>query len=375
MLAVNPPPTTIAFGKNFPSPGDLKTGDILFARTPTPIDPVVPVLMKQILATDPLGQVRVGDYLGPDLVFQTALAAGRQDIATQAYVLYVAWTPPTSILIQADKLNLSPQRVALIISILMTEFAELTESWFGLTLLEFFTKPLVELLVKVFEGDIRDGFFVGHCALVICEDDGIDPTTSEPYVIEANTTSFNHYGVAMHPYFVDKDGLVGNEHFRSWAAYRASRGDHVWSARPKALIEADEQTAERIRRELRQASKLYLGRSYGFFDSAVYGDTGRLYCGEFVYSTFRDVQEGRKGSPPLPTVPPVGEDVRTWQWMRAHNPPKAQGDIGSMIEACFRDRKIERYIRNREFFILTVQMLYLSAYLKPNFFADGVPYQ
>lgn len=374
MPAANPP-TTIDFGKNFPSPTDLQTGDILFARAPTPIDPVVLVLMTQVLATDPLGQVRVGDYLGPDLVFQTAMAAERPDIATQAYVLYVAWTPPISLFSQTVKLKLSPHRVALIMAILMTEFSELTEDWFGLTLIEFCTKPLAQLLLKVFEGDISDGFFIGHCALVICEDDGIDPTTSEPYVIEANTTSFNHYGVAMHPYFVEKDGQVGTERFRSWAAYRASRGDCVWSARPKALINADRQTAERIRSELRQTSKLYLGRSYGFFDSAMYGDTGRLYCGEFVYSTFRDVLEGRRGSPPLPNVPPVGEDVRSWQWMRANNPPKVTGDIGHMIEACFKDRDIERHIRNRKFFILTVQMLYLSAYLKPDFLANGEPYQ
>ncbi|MDQ7954769.1 MAG: hypothetical protein RET84_02620 [Pseudomonadota bacterium] len=370
MPDADPPPTTIDFGKNFPYPRDLRTGDILFARTPTPIDPVVLVLMTQLLEKDPLGQVRVGNYLGPDLVFQTAMAAGRPDIATQAYVLYVARTPPISI--EMLKPKLSPKRVALIIAILMTEFRELTEDWFGLTLLEFCTKPLGRLLLKVFEGNIRDGFFIGHCALVICEDDGIDPTKSEPYVIEANTTSFDQYGVSMHPYFVDKDGEIGAERFRSWASYRASRGDCVWSARPKALIDAAPQTAERIRSELRRTAKLYLGRSYGFFDNKLYGDTGRLYCGEFVYSTFRDVL---KGSPPEPTVPPVGEDVRTWQWMRAHNPPKVPGDIGYMIEACFRDRDIERYIRNRKFFILTVQMLYLSAYLKPDFLANGEPYQ
>ena len=366
-------PTTIEFGKNFPCPEKLQTGDILFARTPTPTDPVVLVLMTHILATDPLDQVRVGDFLGPSLVFQTAMAARRPDIATQAHVLYGAWTPP--ILIDMVKPNLSPKRVALIIAILMTEFSELTEDWFGLTLLEFFKKPLARLLLKVFEGDIRDGFFIGHCALVICEDDGIDPTKSEPYVIEANTTSFDQYGVSMHPYFVDKDGQIGTERFRSWAAYRASRGDWVWSARPKALIDADPPTAERIRSELQRTAKLYLGRSYGFFDSEKYGDTSRLYCGEFVYSTFRDVLEGRQGSHPHPTVPPVGEDARTWQWMRAHNPPKDKGDIGHMIEECFQDQQIKRYIENRKFFILTVQMLYLSAYLRPDFLANGEPYQ
>lgn len=378
MTAANPPPpTTIDFCKNFPCPTDLQTGDILFARPPTRTDPVEMVLITEVLAMDPLGKIRVGDYLGPGLVFRTAMVAQRPDIANQAYVVYVAWTSPISLSIKMIELNfeLSPKRIALIIAILMTEFSKLTENWFGLTLVEFCTKPLVQLLLKVFEGNIRDGFFVGHCALVICEDDGIDPTTSEPYVIEANTTSFDQYGVSMHPYFVDKDGQVGNDRFRSWAPYRASRGDCVWSARPKALIGAPPQVAERIRSELRQTAKLYLGRSYGFFDSEVYGDTGRLYCSEFVYSTFRAVLEGRQGSLREPTVQPVGEDVRTWQWMRAHNPARVEGDIGHMIEACFRDPDVEPYIRNREFFILTVQMLYLSTYLEPNFLANSEPYQ
>ena len=368
-------PTTIDFGRNFPDPTTLQTGDILFARATTRIELSDSLAIKQLLISSGLGQIKLGDYVGPDLVLRSALMARRTDLATQTYAIYARWSASALLEDAAIKFRLDRERIALIVAILMTEFPELTEDWFGLTLLQFFSKPLARLLLKVFAGDVRDSFFVGHCALVICEDDGLDPAKRQPYVVEANTTSFSHYGVAMHPYYIQDDGQVGKDRFRSWASFRASRGDSVWSARAKALINADPRTAERMRVALRRAAKMYLGRSYGLFDSSTYGDTGRLYCGEFVYSTFRDVVEGGAGSPPQKGVPLVGEDTRTWQWMRANNPPKKPGDIGSTIEECFRDRDIRRYIRNREFFILTVQMLYLSSYLEPNFLANGEPYQ
>ena len=41
------------------------------------------------------------------------------------------------------------------------------------------------------------------------------------------------------------------------------------------------------------SAKSHLGRPYGFFDNPALGDTDRLYCSEFVLSTFRQArQEG-----------------------------------------------------------------------------------
>ena len=359
MSTTTPIPVKIEWGVNYPDPSQLRTGDILFARRRNP-QTVLSLLTLASRLNALEVNMTVGQYIGPSLMREVALLANSPELVEDARVLTLKATGPT-------KVNQSMKELVFFLAILYIEFRWLVKDWFGVNVIEFLTKmPLVRLLLRAFDGHIKDGFFVGHCAMVVRESDGIESSAGKAYVIEANATSFDHYGVNITPYYEESDDNNTGP-LRSWAAARAKNGDCAWMARHVALVDNAAPRVAAARQALLCAAKTYLGRGYSFFDDPAAGDSGRLYCSEFIYRAFEDVRQGLDGSAPFPELTAVDTGVRTWRWMKDHNPPGPdESDIGHAIEAVWDDWQTGPYVRNRKFFLFTVQMLWLTAAMDSN---------
>ncbi len=362
-------PTPIQWGVNFPDPQALRTGDMLFARK-VPKSPLEASAVFFSARLNPAQlEMRLPDYLGPALTLWLESGDDRHsgvlERLTESQLTTMRGTAEAA---GSD----NAKRLAFLIAILRAEFGELFEQWFNLTVDAFLKHPLAQVLLNALSGELKDGFFIGHCALVLRERDGKpdDGPQSTAWVIEANATSFAHYGVSIRPYHVDDDGADGR--FRSWAAFRASRGDAVWHSRHLALDKAEDAATWAIRAQLAVRAKTYLGRSYSFFDAPAFADDGRLYCSEFIHRAFDDVRSGAGGEAPHGEIDRV-DDRRRWLWMKNNNPPGSE--IGKAIEAAWTDARIRDYVypppghpdhhpEGRPFFVLTVQMLWRSGVLK-----------
>jgi cell wall-associated NlpC family hydrolase len=304
----------------------------------------------------------LAEYLGPRLSLPLARSDGeRRELAARL---------PTLERAGAD--DLGPKRIALLVAILRAEFGQLFEQWFGLTVEAFLRHPLARVLMQALGGELDAGFFIGHCALVLRLRDGAhsDAAEAQPWIIEANATDFANYGVRMRPYVVDppEDGR-GDRH-RSWSARRASRGNFCWHARHAAMDGGDDAARQAASEALVVHAMRYLGRSYSFFDSPQFADDARLYCSEFVFRAFDDSRLGLQ-APPRPALERL-DDRRRWGWMKANNPPDSP--IGRAIAAVWADSTTRNHVfppeghpeyhpQGRPFFILTVQMLWRSAWL------------
>jgi hypothetical protein len=362
------------FNIKYPHPRDLRTGDVLFPRKPKPLiesffNPISlwSVNERQMTVGGLLAKKGLADLAPldlPGLEFDTLYARPRRDL---------------EMLEGADDRN-NPARLLFLIRILRVAFRDLTVDWFGMTVDQFLRNPLVKVLMRALDGDIlnNDGFFVGHCAIVLREDDGAhsDDTSADDgngnvYVIEANVSDFDHYRVAIHPYHVKGDGADGR--WRGWLNFRASQDNLVWHSRHTALDGAPEAAVAPVRQALLASAKTYLGTAYSFFDDSAFGHPGRLYCTEYVYRVFDDVLTGALTPPAHPELLAV-DDTRTWQWMKDNNPRVKEGDMGDVIRDALADPVIGPHVAGKPFFILTVQMLWRSARLAAKFKPFGEPY-
>ena len=154
-----------------------------------------------------------------------------------------------------------PRVIKLLIEILTaSDFGELVKNWFNVELpktpSQFRDDPLIGLLMDLLSADdVRNEVFVGHVGLVIRERGNV-------YIIERNITSYSHYRVSIHPYYVrvdvDRCGLYLNKKYAEylthndsmkddtdyalpeaqasgWVNRRAAKLEHIWHARPKSL--------------------------------------------------------------------------------------------------------------------------------------------
>ncbi len=362
------------FNIKYPHPRDLRTGDLLFPRKPVTLEKGIfdPLslwspLQRQktvgeLLASKSLSEFAALDL--PGLEFDTLYARPRND---------------DKLLEAAGDTN-NAARLLFLIRILRVAFRELIVDWFGMTVDQFLRNPLVKVLMRALDGEIlnNDGFFVGHCAMVLRENDGAhsDDTSTDDgngnvYVIEGNVSDFDHYRVAIHPYHVKGDGADGR--YRGWLNFRASQDNLVWHSRHAALEGAGDAAAAPLRQALLESAKTYLGTAYSFFDDSDFGHPGRLYCSEYLYRVFDDVRTGALTAPARPELLTV-DDTRTWQWMKDNNPRRKEGDMGDVIRDALADPVIGPHVAGKPFFILTVQMLWRSAHLTPKFKPYGEPY-
>lgn len=374
-------PVEIRFGKNYPSPTTLRTGDMLFSRTPDPAAAVLaPPLMEVMRLESTASRMDPADlnkpldeFLGPHLTWLLARRAGLTDEA-----------PPVELestigQMLSDAFLDDFEEIVFLLFIISIDMGDLMKKWFKLTVAEFLLTPFVDLLKKSLEGEIQNSFFIGHCAMVLREKDGrsSDDPDAPLYIIEANSSSFANYGVNITRYHFDPHAPDGRGLPRSWAAHRAERGEHVWHARHLLLQEGPSQVVGAVREAILASAKSYLGRGYSFFDNPTFADAGRLYCSEFIYRVFQDAQKGFGTHPSQPALSSLDTGkIRTWKWMRETNPPgNNPGDLGHAIEEVWDHWLMRHKIRTMDFFIFTVQMLWRSPALQAVFRPGGDEYQ
>lgn len=368
-------PVPVQLGVNFPKPEDLQTGDVLFAGNPKSLleSADTDAELGSGLSEGQLGK-KLPDYLGPRLTTIVGASPSNDRRELEAVARHTATVATLAGTEAAGGIDTTNQtRMAFLLAILKSEFEPLFRDWFNLSVGQFIKNPLARVLFKALEGDIGDGFFVGHCGLVLRDRDGAHADDGPVYVIEANATSFDHYRVNMRPYHLDGDGADGTGRYRSWTAARASRGDSVWCSRHAAFGQGTAAHAAEVRNLLLQAAENYQGRSYGFFDTAAYADGGRLYCSEFIHRACDDVRLGANNHSPQPELARV-DDRCTWVWIKKNNPPTST--MGKAIQQAWDDPVIGPHVQQegRRFFILTVQMLWRSGVLPPTFKPKGDDY-
>lgn len=300
----------------------------------------------------------MADFLGPQAVEML------QDEALHPDVSGLLSTPVQRPVWALEKLGMDAakaEREMLLLFILREAFPDLLQQWLGMSVLQFLLHPLRRILLGALEREAGgDSFFVGHVAMVLRERDGAHADDGEVWVIEANTTDFSHYGVALNRYWVDGEptapvvpGAHGLDRMRGWANRRLAQGQAIWHSRLRAAHH-DAAAALLWRQRLVDHAKRYLGRPYGFFDNPAFGDAGRLYCGEFVQRALEDTE-------PANQAWQVAQN-RAWDWLLQN-----LGDLGSPafvkeVSAALTPQ-LRQQMQGKPFFLLTLHMLYRSAAL------------
>lgn len=343
----------IAPGTNSPREEDLQTGDLLFPRG----EPHNKLAMLYVeTAFHPLlnGDKPLEEVLGVRPVAQAEPPAPGYQV--------VRLVDSPQLWIETAGGGFDPNRpdhLMLLLKILDATFGELTREWLNMTVRQFIRHPISRILIDAINKDLGNGFFVGHCGLVLRERGGHDSDSGRAYVIEANITDFSHYRVSIHPY----SDSSGNEPTRGWVNYRCGLGQKVWHARPIAL-DGNRPGTGAIREAIVTHAKTLLGRPYGFFDNPCLGETDRLYCSEFVLSVF--TQAGNSGANLDVT------DHRCWKWLLENMAEPARTQLEKELRSG--DGRLYNWVITRPFFLLTVQMLWRSAALVAKHRPGNAPY-
>lgn len=358
-----------------PFAADLQTGDLLFPRVP---DSALEAHVRpHPFWRAPSGaalEQKMADFLGQEAVDMLQDEALHPDVSGLLNSPAQGPGPWLEMLEQdpAAAKARKAEREMLLLFILREAFPDLLQAWLGMSVLQFLQHPLRQILLGALEREAGgDSFFVGHVAMVLRERDGAHADDGDVWVIEANTTDFSHYGVALNRYWADNEptdrvvqGPHGLDRMRGWANRRLAQGQAIWHSRFLAA-HSDAAAALPWRQRLVNHAKFYLGRPYGFFDNPTFGDAGRLYCGEFVQRVFQDAQ-------------PANQDWqvaqnRQWDWLLQH-----LGDLGSptfvkdVSNALTQELRLK--MKGKPFFLLTLHMLYRSAALKHLSPAGAGPY-
>jgi hypothetical protein len=351
------PSIPITWGKTCPHPDSLQTGDLVFPRGPASD---ANALLEAITAMPQLSELtanmRVAELLGEE---RLQLLRVRN---VPAHTMPLEPVQPDKLAEQGrggvfDPTN--PAHLFLLVRILNATFGDLTEQWLGMTVKQFLNHPISRILTGAINQDLGGGFFVGHVGLILREPSGASSGATQPWVIEGNITDFSHYRVSIHPYYDEREttGSLPSGRMRGWVNYRTALGQQVWSGRPKAFINETPEVAQ-AREAIARHAKALLGRPYGFFDHPALGDTDRLYCSEFVLNVFRSVGTA--------TLNLKVDDHRWWRWLLENLP---FGAFRQQLEKALKEDGLYDRVINKEFFLLTVHMLWrseqLAAQLKP----------
>lgn len=268
-----------------------------------------------------------------------------------------------------DDIFEDPKYIELIIEILIAaKFGDVVENWFNrpmpITLTQFSEDPLIQLLLDLLTSDdVRTNVFIGHVGIVIRENENI-------YVIEDNITSYSHYRVAIHPYYVAGENAIVNNYLTGnylnpgykpttdygrpaaqisgWVNRRTAMLEHVWHARPTGLSNSDKDS-------LVAAAKALHGRPFGFFDHPEFGNNDRMYCAEFVYKVFRDGVSKQWADKII--------DKMTWEYVRNYLKADGNTKMQKFVEIILAD---PTYVidKNRPFFVLPPAILWNSTNLQ-----------
>lgn len=241
------------------------------------------------------------------------------------------------------------RRASLMFFILTKAFPTLLDHWLGMTVQQFLRHPISQLLLAAIERESGEGFFVGHVAMVLCETEGGHDLAGKVWVIEANTTDFSHYSVAVHPYLVDDEPVAPTSleglRVRGWANRRLAMGESLWHCRHTGLKGAD---AEALRGQLVHEAKKYLGRRFGFFDEPNFGDDGRFYCAEFVHRVFTDL-----GGEAMKL-----DQHRWWTWLLDNAHLLGSAKFAAEVVKAVHAQGLYARMEKQPFFLITLPMLY-----------------
>jgi hypothetical protein len=354
---------SINFGVNCPHPQDLRTGDLLFPRSVQPLafvpqywnpgqlDPNAtfamviaersPVLYSLIQSN--LAQARLLKGYSPDLSSIGALGAQYVELMKAGAKVEVA----------GSGFDLDNPRVLMFLyKVMQLAFADLVDSWLKMTINEFVTSDIGKFLLKTLTAtDPRDGFFVGHLAMVVREHQGqvTSGAQGEAYVIEANTTDFSHYRVAVHPYCpagdIDPAAPRAALLARGWVTRRLAMDEKVWLARPQLSASGAHGSPDAQRQALADHAKALHGRPYGFFDDPRFGDADHLYCSEFLYVVFRSAAGLSL------------EEHRSWKWVKDYLLASAQHELHALVLKVMQKSGLKD---TDPFFVLTPPMIWSS---------------
>lgn len=255
-----------------------------------------------------------------------------------------------------------PDFLLAMLAILRIEFPHLIDKWLDMTVNEFVRSDIGQFFIDALTSpDPSLSFFVGHVAIVLREKDGrsVNGTDGTVYVVEANITDYAHYRVSIHPYHSDRDpllhgasGAAADESaslMNGWVNRRCAMGEYVWHARPRLDAYGDA-----WKTPLLQACKQLLGRPYGFFDHPDFGDDDRMYCAEYVYRAFKDIDA---------IVPGFAENLRdkqTWSGMQEYLNVSRQKKQHKLVTQIMKAQKIAG---SEPFFVLPPPLLWNSTAL------------
>lgn len=277
-----------------------------------------------------------------------------------------------SIPVDINEMLSDPRVIELLIKILnASSFGDLVQDWFNVdapkTVSEFRDDPLVGLLLDLLSSDdVQNEVFVGHVGIVIKEKNG------NIFVIEGNITSYSHYRVAIHPYYVERDSkevykyLVKNykenqssylpttdfelypNQVTGWVNRRNAMLQHVWHARPKNLDDQD-------RENLISVAKALHGRPFGFFDHPKFGDNDRMYCAEYVYNAFKNgISE---------TTATSLTEKMTWGYIRKYLELVGNAKMLNFVDDILKDVEQYKIHPESKFFVLPPAILWNSSIL------------
>ncbi len=358
---------------HFPSPDSLRTGDLLFPRKASQTAEMGLATLAGMPAGFKSRHAAANMKMGELLALQiSTLAAPASPLAEQIealipkYASQPMWAADHEMGASPHNSDLSLDDwkvMSLLLKIMKVEMGDLFQEWLDMSVKEFIRSDLGKFLFELLKTDSSrdENFFVGHMAMVIRENwgqvvtDGSNAGTA--YVIEANTTDYSHYRVAVHPYWAEDepDTLQPDApnhptlgQLRGWANRRKAADEKVWSASVAQLVTVPN-TSDLVASVVAQA-KRWLGRPYGFFDHPTFGDPDRMYCAEYLYKVFNEGSAATGQSVKL-------DDRRTWGWMRAYFAASGQPHLHDLLERLMAEKSIDT---QRPFFVLTPAMVWCS---------------
>ena len=286
----------------------------------------------------------------------------------------------------------------LIMQILIASgFGGLIKNWFNattpITLIDFMMDPLIQLLFDLLVADdVKGSVFIGHVGMVIREKDGKHTNTiegSSVYVINANITSYSHYRVAMHPYYVKDDNTNISTYFKKhynkkipngfddetdfdwpaenaagWANRRIALLENIWHARPSSDFQ--KALGEEWQNGLIKAAKEMHGRPYGFFDHPDLGEDDRMYCSEYIYNIFRRGISDDASK--------ILKKKMTWGMVKQSMINDKNDTMAGFIQDILNDHETYQKKETDEFFVLQPAILWNSPGLTHLFRPGGAEY-
>jgi Permuted papain-like amidase enzyme, YaeF/YiiX, C92 family len=346
-------------GTNCPRARDLQTGDLLFPRAPLATKGIFSKLFEyfKFNVSDSEKIYQPADDLGTKTIRQIVEST---DSPTTTLTWNISdtkkkpkkWNSTTAETTDTgeDSGFDYPEFMRTVYPILQSQFKDILDEWLDMTLDDFIKSKFGKFLINAIDTkDTRQNFFIGHVGIVIRTGD----RDEDVYVVDENITDFAHYRVAIHPYLCSQSSTPMDQYGQGaigWANFHCAQdhlegGRRIWRAiLTREITDEEEETIARTAKE-------HLGRPYGFFDNAHFGDNDRMYCAELVHKIYQSIGVNLT-------------DRMTWGWMQNY-----LNRDGTKLQKAAISEVIEKRHKNinDSFFLLHPAALWCSTSLEPVF--------